>query len=180
MGIYYKDIDFNSDLLWLRDNIRTVFTELGAAKVDFGYSLRSVQNNNKLVEIKEKYELSNHCYILISNPEKLTHDPHHHGAENVSITLLTPISGCDNRTVTSFVEPIGEHTNATDSRTSTVLHPNCEYKVIEHFILKDNPVLLNNSQWHMIESETDVVERVSFAWPFANHIENFDETGFTW
>lgn len=180
MGIHYKDIEFNSDIIWLRDNIRTVFSELGASKVDFGYSLRSVSGNKKLLEIKQKYELMDHCYILISNPEKLVHDPHHHGAEETKITLLTPIAGCDDRTITSFVEPIGDPSNATDDRTSTVLHPDCEYNIVESFVLKDNPVLLNNSQWHMVESEDSVVERVSFAWPFASHIENFNETRFTW
>lgn len=179
MGTYYKDIAFNDDTTWLRDNIQSVFNELNAIRTDFGYLISDVSANSTLVDIQQRYKLMDHCYLMVSDSSKLIHDPHHHHAEGTTITLLTPISGCDTKTVTSFVQPTGETIIATDARTTTVLHPDCAYDTLETFSLTTNPVLLNNSQWHMVESQSDITERIAFAWPYADDVLDFTDCGFT-
>lgn len=177
MGQYYKELSWNEDLAWLRYNIRDIFKQVDANNVDFGsvfnriFEKKDLMDDDyadKMLEIQEKYDLMDHCYLIRSHPSKLVHDPHNHKAEgDTKVTLLLPIEGCDNKTITSFVEPVSSNAGiARDERTSTVLHPDEEYTVIESFSVVDKPVAINNNQWHMMVSNSDVQERITFAWPF--------------
>lgn len=177
MGKYYKEVKWNSDFEYLKNFSLELLNTQIVEDIDFGKIINDVDNqikDNRIHYIKEKYHLHNHFYYLISTPQKRTHDPHIHTEENTSISLNIPIKGCDENTVTSWIEPIGNIHYATDNRTSSVLHQSQEYKIIEQNALV-MPRFVRNDVFHMITSNHKVTERINLAWPLLSKYKKLED-----
>lgn len=172
MPTNYKELSWDSDYTWLRDNISTFFDNHSAIDVDFG---RLIENptldmndpiDQRYVSIRDRFNLKTHCYIMNSTPAKKVHDPHRHDAEDTFVSLVIPVEGCDSNTVTSWLEPNdSDYSLATDARTTNCLHPDETYTVLETTSIASVPVVINNRQWHKVESNDNVTKRVTFVWP---------------
>lgn len=182
MPTYYKELSWDSDYTWLRDNISTWFDNHSAGDVDFGRSIQDpVLDMNDSIDqryasIRDRFNLKDHCYIMNSTPAKKVHDPHRHDAEDTFVSLVIPVEGCDSNTVTSWLEPNdSDYSLATDTRTTNCLHPDEAYTVLETTSVASVPVVINNRQWHKVESNDNVTKRVTFVWPTNSAIATIND-----
>lgn len=125
-----------------------------------------------MVKLQESYPfLSKHLFVFdmtpgLATPIHLDNGPVEreriNGKRLLSINI--PIQGCDDLCPTEFFEVAAEHLIFLRDANITGVRPGAPTKLVDQYVLKDCPILVNTQTPHRVNNQANDKNRVSVSW----------------